>query len=80
MLVLEFGCQRSDVRDKVVFPKETVIGALADYISTSNENFQPMNANFGILPQLENRIRNKQERYEKLANISLKRIQDFISM
>ena len=80
MPIPEFGRQLSDIRDKVVFPKETVIGALADYISTPNENFQPMNANFGILPQLEDRIRNKQERYEKLANISLNKIQDLINM
>ncbi len=38
--------------EKVVFPKETMIGSLADYISTENSNFQPMNANFGILPDL----------------------------
>ena len=79
MLVTEFGAQKSDAESKVVFPKETVIGALADYISTPNENFQPMNANFGILPQLENKIRDKQERYEKLANISLKKIQDLMN-
>lgn len=45
-------------KEKIAFPKETVIGALADYISTENKNFQPMNANFGILP----RIRRKNTR------------------
>ena len=44
--------------EKVIFPKETMIGALAKYISTQNNNFQPMNANFGILP----RIRRKNTR------------------
>ena len=38
---------------KITFPETTVIGALAKYISTPNEKFQPMNANFGILPELE---------------------------
>ena len=57
---------------KKKFPKETIIGALADYIASPNENFSPMNANFGILPELPERIKNKQERYAKLAERSLK--------
>ena len=60
--------------NKIVFPKETIIGALADYISTENLNFQPMNANFGILPQLEQKIKDKQERYKKMAERSLTKI------
>ena len=58
------------------FPKETVIGALANYISTPNENFQPMNANFGILPHLQIKIKDKQERYKKLAEISLNNLKN----
>ena len=38
--------------EKITFPNETVIGALSSYISTENTKFQPMNANFGILPPL----------------------------
>lgn len=53
--------------EKSIFPRETMIGALADYISTENERFQPMNANYGILPELEEKIRNKVERYEKMS-------------
>ncbi len=54
------------------FSEYTVIGALAKYISTPNSKFQPMNANFGILPQLEgNKIKDKKERYLTLANRSL---------
>ncbi len=60
--------------EKKTFPKETVIGALADYIQTPNKNFQPMNANFGILPPLEKKIRDKQQRYEKMAQRALKNI------
>ena len=56
---------------KQIFSKETIIGALADYISSPNENFSPMNANFGILPGLSEKIRDKQERYAKLAEKSL---------
>ena len=62
--------------EKIVFPKDTMIGALADYISTPNEKFQPMNANYGILPSLEERIKDKMTRYEKLSEKSLKTIQE----
>lgn len=46
-------------KEKIAFSKETMIGALSKYIATPNEKFQPMNANFGILPQLEENIRDK---------------------
>ena len=54
--------------EKIIFPVETMIGALTDYISTPNEKFQPMNANFGILPKLSEKIKDKQERYKKLSD------------
>lgn len=57
----------------VTFPSYTMIGSLAKYISTPNSKFQPMNANFGILPELEGKkIRDKKERYQKLGERSLK--------
>ena len=57
---------------KITFSEYTVIGALAKYISTPNTKFQPMNANFGILPELEGKkIKDKKERYRKLAERSL---------
>ena len=56
----------------ITFPEETVIGALSKYISTPNLKFQPMNANFGILPPLEDRIKDKIKRYEQMAQRSLK--------
>lgn len=62
-------------KEKQTFPKETVIGALADYIQTPNINFQPMNANFGILPPLEEKIKDKQIRYAKMAERSMKKLQ-----
>lgn len=65
---------RFNGKDNIYFPKETVIGALAKYISTENLNFQPMNANFGILPELETKIKDKKKRYETLANRSLEEI------
>ena len=59
-------------KDRVIFPKETMIGALSKYIATPNKNFQPMNANFGILPQLEERIKDKKLKYAKLADRAIK--------
>ena len=58
-------------KDKFVMPKKTVNGALADYISTENDKFQPMNANFGILPKLDENIRDKKVKYQKMADRSL---------
>lgn len=63
-LVAGLNCSSDE---KIIFPRETMIGALADYISTENDQFQPMNANFGILPNLEKKVKNKLERYEKLS-------------
>ena len=40
-------------KEKTEFSNITMIGALAKYISEEHENFQPMNANYGILPELE---------------------------
>lgn len=61
-------------KDVIEFSEETVIGALSKYISTPNKRFQPMNANFGILPPLEEKIRDKHERYRKMAERSLSNI------
>ena len=52
---------------RITFSEKTMIGALSKYIATPNKHFQPMNANFGILPELETKIRDKKERYEELA-------------
>lgn len=65
---------------KIMFPKETVIGALSQYISTTNLNFQPMNANFGILPPLKERIKDKQLRYNKMAEKSLTILKNYQKM
>ena len=56
---------------RVTFSENNMIGALAKYIATKNKNFQPMNANFGILSELEEKIRDKKLRYKKLADRAL---------
>ncbi len=64
--------------ETVVLPVETMIGALSRYISDESvKNFQPMGANFGVLPPLEEKIRDKQERYMQLANRGMNSLKDF---
>ena len=56
----------------LILPKYTMIGALLSYIcDESVKDFQPMGANFGILPQLETHIRDKRERYAAFSERSL---------
>ena len=57
--------------DKIIFPEYTMIGALSKYISTPNEKFQPMNANFGIVPPLKEIIKDKKLKYQKLSERAL---------
>lgn len=58
--------------DPVVFPQETAIGSMAYYIThAEGKHFQPMNANFGIFPELPERIRDKKMRYEAIAQRAL---------
>ncbi|UAL54246.1 MULTISPECIES: FADH(2)-oxidizing methylenetetrahydrofolate--tRNA-(uracil(54)-C(5))-methyltransferase TrmFO [Metabacillus] len=62
--------------EMLVLPHETAMGSMARYITTANpDNFQPMNANFGIFAELPERIKNKKERYERYANRALETIQ-----
>jgi len=65
-------------QDKIIFPENTMIGALSKYISTSNEKFQPMNANFGIIPELEEKIRDKKLKYGKLADRAIKELNEYM--
>ncbi|CAI3489345.1 FADH(2)-oxidizing methylenetetrahydrofolate--tRNA-(uracil(54)-C(5))-methyltransferase TrmFO [uncultured Enterococcus sp.] len=60
----------------VVFPRETAMGSMAYYIThAEGKHFQPMNANFGLFPELPERIRDKKLRYETLANRALESLE-----
>lgn len=64
----------------LVLPQTTMIGALAGYISDESvADFQPMGANFGVLPPIEPKIRDKKERYAALAQRSLAEIERILS-
>ena len=62
---------------ELVFPEDTMLGSLAKYVSTENVNYQPMNANFGIIKPLDIKIKDKKQKYTAIANISLDSIERF---
>lgn len=65
-------------QEKAEFSEYTMIGALANYISTPNDKFQPMNANFGILPELEGKkISDKKLKYGKLSDRAIENLTIF---
>ncbi|KPL61142.1 FADH(2)-oxidizing methylenetetrahydrofolate--tRNA-(uracil(54)-C(5))-methyltransferase TrmFO [Rossellomorea vietnamensis] len=65
--------------EPVVFPYETAMGSMARYITTANKhNFQPMNANFGLFPELPKKVKGKKERNEEHASRALETIQNFV--
>jgi methylenetetrahydrofolate--tRNA-(uracil-5-)-methyltransferase len=67
-------------KEPLIFPRETAIGSLAYYIThTSPNNFQPMNATFGLIPPLEKKIRNKQEKNQKISERALDTLQAFMA-
>lgn len=59
---------------RIEFSNLTMIGALAKYISTANDKFQPMNANFGIIPELPKRIKDKKIKYGMLADRAIENL------
>ncbi|MDR2277251.1 MAG: FADH(2)-oxidizing methylenetetrahydrofolate--tRNA-(uracil(54)-C(5))-methyltransferase TrmFO [Vagococcus sp.] len=67
--------------EPVIFPQTTAMGSMAHYIThTSGKNFQPMNVNFGIFPELPERIRDKKERYEAIANRALEDMKEVVTL
>ncbi len=70
--------RQSTEKQAIIFPKETIIGALANYISSYEGDFEPMNANFGILPPLLEKIKDKKVKYGKLADIAIQKLKTVI--
>ncbi len=68
--------QNLEGKEPIRFSKETMIGTLSQYIATEQENFQPMNANFGILPELEEKVRDKKLRYQMLADRAIEKLKE----
>ncbi len=65
-------------QEPIVLPEQTTLGSMAKYITTADfKHFQPMNANFGLFPPLETRIRSKKEKNEAIASRALEGIEQF---
>lgn len=65
----------------IEFPPETAMGSMAKYITTANpDHFQPMNANFGLFPELPVKIKGKQERNLQYAERALETIRNFVKV
>ncbi len=60
------------------FTGRTILGALARHVTTPTPNFQPMNANFGILDPLPYKVRGKRNRYEKLSECAIETLNEVI--
>ena len=70
--------RRSNQRDTLVFPFETALGGLARHLEGSpSQSFQPMNINFGLLPPLTERIRDKREKNMKISERALMSLGEF---
>ncbi|MBQ3202605.1 MAG: methylenetetrahydrofolate--tRNA-(uracil(54)-C(5))-methyltransferase (FADH(2)-oxidizing) TrmFO [Clostridia bacterium] len=65
------ACRMVRGQEPLILPRDTMMGALAAHVSTPNADYQPMGANFGILPGLETHIRDKKMRYAALAQRAL---------
>lgn len=66
-------------KEKFLPPVDTISGALARYVADESvKNFQPMGAAFGLLPPLDEKIRDKKLRYEKLAERGLKSFENML--
>ncbi|MCH5164141.1 MAG: methylenetetrahydrofolate--tRNA-(uracil(54)-C(5))-methyltransferase (FADH(2)-oxidizing) TrmFO [Clostridiales bacterium] len=63
-----------DGKQMIEFPSETMLGALTSYLEREQGNFQPMNANFGLLPPLNEHIRDKAMRKQALSQRAIEKI------
>lgn len=73
------ACRVMQGKQTLVLPKDTMMGALAGYISDPTvEKFQPMGANFGVLPELDNRPRDKKERGAAYSKRAIESLDNFI--
>lgn len=77
-LIAGINCARLLVgADPIIFPPETALGALINYITNADpQYFQPMNVNFGLFPELTEKPKGKQARHQKMAERSLQLINE----
>jgi methylenetetrahydrofolate--tRNA-(uracil-5-)-methyltransferase len=67
-------------KSPLVFPQTTMIGALLHYVSHADpKDFQPMKANFGLMPALERRVRHKRDRCQAYARRALSDLHSYVT-
>ena len=65
--------------EMLLLPENTMLGALSRYVeNTETGNYQPMGAAIGLLPPLEERIRDKHERYGKICDIAMNSLKEYL--
>ncbi|WP_195985262.1 methylenetetrahydrofolate--tRNA-(uracil(54)-C(5))-methyltransferase (FADH(2)-oxidizing) TrmFO [Clostridium sp. D33t1_170424_F3] len=73
------AARRAQEKETLTLPPETMIGALSRYVQNGGESdFQPMGANFGVMPPIEPHIRDKRARYAAFSERSLQLLSDII--
>ena len=71
--------RRENNENTLTLPGTTMIGALSRYIAAGSEtNFQPMGANFGVIPPIEPHIRDKKERYAAFSARALHELNEMM--
>jgi len=65
-------------KEPLIFPKETMLGGLVNYITTPKDELQPMNPNFALLPPLDKKIKDKKRRKELKAKRAIKTMKSFL--
>lgn len=71
--------RRYKSEEMMLLPENTMLGALSRYVeNTETKNYQPMGAAIGLLPPLDEKIRDKRERYKKICDIALGSIDEYV--
>ncbi|MGL5542233.1 MAG: FADH(2)-oxidizing methylenetetrahydrofolate--tRNA-(uracil(54)-C(5))-methyltransferase TrmFO, partial [Fusobacteriaceae bacterium] len=68
-----------DGKPEFTLDDRSSIGAIIKYITEEKKNFQPMGPNFGVIRSLDERIRDKKEKYNKISKIALDYLETKIS-
>ncbi len=71
-LMVAYNIMKKDIS----WPEETMLGSLSKHISTESKDYQPMNANFGIILPLEKQIKDKKEKYLKYSERSIQKMEE----
>jgi len=78
ILAARFAVDMLDGIESRQLPEHTMLGSLLRYIGTENADFQPMGANMGVIPPLDEEIRDKKERYAAVSRRAIDEMERFL--